>query len=217
MRRPIPEWLRYTWPHRMGCALRDWWALRTWERHGRQGDVPHAAKRAVVLEHARRHGVRILVETGTFRGEMLFACRNHFDALYSVELDPELAAAAQAHFARYKHIQVLQGDSAVKLHEILKELKHRALFWLDAHYCGPAAGRARKDTPIIDELRLILAHPIPNHVILVDDAHCFGSHADYPTVEECRHFVMDRRPDYRAEVKDGIFRFEPPIRQKVWG
>jgi hypothetical protein len=200
----------------VGCSIRDWWSLRAWERQGRQGEIPHPIKRTAVLEYARRHSVRVLIETGTFRGEMLFACRHHFDALYSVELDPELASTAQAHFARWKHIHVLQGDSALKLHEILKELKHRALFWLDAHYCGPAGGRAKKDTPIIDELRLILAHPIPNHVILVDDARCFGSVGDYPSVEECTRFILDRRPDYRAEVRDGIFRFEPPILQKAW-
>lgn len=211
MRRPIPEWLRYTWPHRAACAVRDWWSVRTWHRRGCQGVAPHPVKRAAVLDYARRHHLGVLVETGTFRGEMLFACRSRFDAMYSIELDPGLAAAAQHHFRHWNHIRILQGDSAAVLPRILDELKHRALFWLDAHYCGPAAGRATVDTPIIEELRLILAHPIPNHVILIDDARCFGTSGDYPTIEACMRFVIDRRPDWKAEVKDDILRMEPPL------
>jgi hypothetical protein len=190
--------------------LRDSWTVRAWRRAGRQGEAPHAIKRATVLEYARTHSLRVLVETGTFRGEMLFACRRHFDALYSIELEPALAAAAQARFARWPKVRILQGDSAAMLPTVLQDLKHRALFWLDAHYCGPAAGRGDVDTPIIEELRLILAHPIPNHVILIDDARCFGRDAGYPDVEECTQFVLDRRPDWKAEARDDILRFEPP-------
>jgi len=209
MRRPIPEWLRYSWPHRAFCALRDQWTVREWKHGPREGEAPHAIKRATVLEFARRHDLHVLVETGTFRGEMLYACRPHFDTLFSIELEPGLASAAQARFARWPKVRVLQGDSASVLPGVLEELKHRALFWLDAHYCGPAAGRGEKDTPIIEELRLILAHPIPNHVILIDDARCFGSHSGYPSVEECARFVLDRRPGWKAEVRDDILRFEP--------
>ena len=210
MRRPIPEWLRYSLPHRAFCALRDHWTVRVWRRRGGQGEAPHAIKRAAVLNYARAHDLHVLVETGTFRGEMLFACRHHFDALFSIELEPNLAAAAQKRFARWQKVNVLQGDSATVLPAVLEKLKHRALFWLDAHYCGPAAGRGETDTPIIEELRLILAHPIPNHVILIDDARCFGAHEGYPTVEECIKFVMDRRPKWTSEVRDDILRFEPP-------
>jgi hypothetical protein len=202
----LPEFLRYSWPHRLFCACRDRREVRAWEARGRTGVAPHAVKRAAVLEYARRFGLTTLVETGTFRGEMVWGCRDRFAAIYSIELDPALCRAAQAHFARFPHLHILEGDSEKALPALLPRLSERCLFWLDAHYCGPAAGRAAEETPIVKELEAIFAHPVREHVILVDDARCFGTRPGYPTVDGLREFVARHRPDWTFEVRDDMVR-----------
>jgi len=200
----LPEFLRYAWPHRLYCAWRDGREVRAWESRGKSGETPHAVKRGTALDYARRFGLKGFVETGTFRGEMVWACRERFAAIYSIEVDRALCAAARAKFARFPHIHILEGDSEKVLPELLAKLNERCLFWLDAHYCGPAAGRAASDTPILKELEAIFAHPVPDHVVLVDDARCFGTRPGYPTVDELRAFVLARRPDWAVIVRDDI-------------
>jgi hypothetical protein len=202
----LPEFLRYTWPHRLYCGWRDRREFRAWWERGRSGETPHFIKRLAVLTDASGFGVKTLVETGTFRGEMVWACRKQFTAIYSIELDRALCAAARAKFARFPHIHILEGDSEKVLPELLARLNERCLFWLDAHYCSPAAGRAARETPILKELEVIFAHAVPDHVILVDDARCFGTRPDYPTVDELRAFVLARRPDWAVTVRDDIIR-----------
>src|SRR5262249_15537365 len=89
-----------------------------------------------VLEYARRYGLRILVETGTYYGEMVAAMKNHFDEIHSVEYDSRLAQRAQKKFARQHHIHIHEGDSQQVVPEILPSLREPALFWLDAGYYG---------------------------------------------------------------------------------
>jgi hypothetical protein len=40
---------------------------------------PHAVKQRVVREYAKRHGLRLLVETETYLGGMVYAVRRIFD------------------------------------------------------------------------------------------------------------------------------------------
>jgi hypothetical protein len=108
-----------------------YWKLR---RHPVRS--PHLLKQRTVIEYARKFGLRTLVETGTYYGEMVAAVRNNFDRVYSIEYDPALAQRAVRRFERDPRIRILEGDSAVVLPELLKSLTAPALFWLDAGYWG---------------------------------------------------------------------------------
>src|SRR6516225_4687729 len=75
----------------------DYWY---WKLRGQPARSPHLLKQYTVEEYARRYGLRVLIETGTYYGEMVAAMRRRFDEIYSVEYDPPLARRAQAKFAR---------------------------------------------------------------------------------------------------------------------
>jgi hypothetical protein len=185
---------------------------RQWNRAGRPGrpaKTPYLVKVKAVREYARRHGLRVLVETGTYRGDMMMAQRAHFDALTSIELDPQLHQAARRRLGHLPQVTLLHGDSGVKITEVLAGLDRLALFWLDAHYSGGVTARAEIDTPISAEMEQVLAHPVKGHVILIDDAHEFVGENGYPTYEQLAREVTRRRPDLAVELRDNNIRIAP--------
>src|SRR5580700_3594168 len=101
----------------------------------------HEAKCHFVARKAAEQRLGIFIETGTFRGEMLAFQLPRFKKLISIELSQQLYEAACARFASAPKVQLIQGDSGVKLAEAVKGLEEPALFWLDAHYSmGVTAG-----------------------------------------------------------------------------
>ena len=87
-------------------------------------------------EYGEKFGLKTLVETGTYYGEMVAAMKSRFDRIYSIEFVPELADRAKRKFARDQHVRIFCGDSRVVMPEVLALLKGPALFWLDAGYYG---------------------------------------------------------------------------------
>jgi hypothetical protein len=180
-----------------------------WRLTGRPVPPPPTVKAFVVKEYQRRFGLRVFVETGTFAGGMIDAVRNRFDRITSIELDPGWHARAVERFRAYPHITLLQGDSGVRLQEVLDTLTAPALFWLDAHYSGPATARGVLDSPIVGELTAIRAHPIAGHVVLIDDMHIFKGRDGYPTVDELIRWIHGTDPAGVVEVRDDILRWHP--------
>jgi hypothetical protein len=181
--------------------------LENWEQSGRPLPPPDLWKQRVVKEYADRFSLKLLIETGTYLGEMVFAMRDQFNRIISVELDKVLYLRAVLRFLKLRHIRILHGDSARVLPRILRSLREPALFWLDAHYSGGITARGKKETPIVEELMAILAHDIKEHVILIDDARCFDGAGDYPTLGTLRSLVA--RSDLALEVRDDIIRIHP--------
>ena len=166
-------------------------------------------KHGIVREYADRYGLRTLVETGTYMGGTIDALRDRFARIYSIELDDALYERARARFAHLRHVTILHGDSAQMLPEVLAHLREPALFWLDGHYSGPGTAKGRRETPIEEEIRAVLAHPVAGHVILVDDARVFGTWPDYPTLDEFRRLVAAATPSSEFTVEDDIIRIHP--------
>ena len=125
-----------------------------------------------------------LVETGTYMGEMIWANRNNFSLIHSIELFDEYYHKAVRKFSNFKHIHIHYGDSSDVLKELINDLPP-SLFWLDAHYSGGRTAKGKKETPIKEELEIILASD-NGHGILIDDARCFGNFTDFPTLDELR-------------------------------
>jgi len=179
--------------------------IRQWERNGRSGPPPHIIKQRIISDAGAAHGCKTLIETGTYLGDMVDAQLKNFDAIISIELSQDLHAKAQQRFARHRHVSIRQGDSGKVLHEIVPSLKNKTLFWLDGHYSAGFTAKGDRDCPIIEELDAILASPL-THVILIDDAHCFTGHGDYPTIREVEAIILAKRPGSTFETKDNIMR-----------
>ena len=192
--------------------LRPWTerrVIRTWRRAGSPIPPPPPVKHAVVREYQARFGPRVFVETGTFAGGMIDAVRSRFDRIVSIELDPGWHARALARFRDDARVTLLCGDSGVRLPEVLAGLTEPALFWLDAHYSGPATARGAVDTPIVRELEAIRAHGL-DHVVLIDDIRDFRGTDGYPTAEELIGWLRTHAPVSVVEVRDDILRWHPP-------
>lgn len=188
-------------------ARRDAAALREYRRNS-AGPPPHAVKVEAVLACARRHGIRRLVETGTFEGEMARKTRAAFDSIVTIELSRELAAEARRALRPFRHVLVLEGDSAAVLPDVLRELRVPALFWLDGHYSGGRTARAARETPLLEELRAIAAHRVPGHAVLIDDARLLGT-GDYPSRDQVEGILRAGMPHHRLTIEDDIARWEP--------
>ena len=86
------------------------------------------------------------------------------------------------------------------------------LHLLGHRYSAGDTARGEKDTPICDELAEIFRAPDLGHVIVIDDARCFGSDPAYPTLPALREYVWSRRPHAGIVVEDDSIRITPPER-----
>lgn len=189
------------------CQLKE---LSNWELSNGKSPIPHLIKQRVLERFAQQFQLSTLVETGTYYGDMVEAMKDKFERIYSIELNAELHELAQKRFSRDEHVILLCGDSGQKIKSILPELKGPALFWLDAHYSAGITARADKDTPILDELLHILKVS-ELHVVVIDDARCFGSDAAYPSIEQLKAFVSDIRPGAELVVEDDSIQIYPVV------
>jgi hypothetical protein len=180
----------------------DYWY---WKLRGEPARSPHLLKQHTVRRYARERHLRILVETGTYFGEMVDAMKACVDRIYSIEYDPALAERARRKFARWKHVEILQGDSAVLIPAVLERIAEAALFWLDAGYYGWAD--IQGDTSRLQtELDAILGHRIGGHVVLLDDARGLDGRRGAPTVEELKRRIESQFPGRTVSVTHDILR-----------
>jgi hypothetical protein len=142
---------------------------------------------------------------------MIEATKECFSQIYSIELSNELYKKAKKRFSGENKISIIHGDSGIELEKIIKKIDQPALFWLDGHYSGGVTAKGDKDTPIYEELAHILSSPQRGHVIIIDDARCFGRDSDYPTINELIDFIKTKRPDAKIEVECDSIRITPPF------
>lgn len=188
-----------------------------WKKDGAVGPMPNFGKQQVVIDYIKKHSADVFIETGTYKGKMVYAVMPYVKELYSIELDEGYCERAQNKFAGYPNIHILNGQSGQVLPTILENINKPCLFWLDAHYSGGSTAKAELETPIMQEMQCILNHPnAREHVILIDDARCFTGERDYPNIGKLKSFVLDRYSDWIFEVKDDIIRaYSEKIKYKL--
>lgn len=186
-----------------------------WQRNGKPNPPPHVVKQRALRDHANSYGLRILVETGTYLGDMVEAMKSEFDKIYSIELSQALYEQARLRFKNADNIEIIQGDSGIVLERLVGEINKPALFWLDGHYSGGLTAKGEKETPIYKEIQHILNAPDAKHVIIIDDARCFGELPDYPSIEELQQYVWSKNPDLSIVIQDDSIRITPPHEAKT--
>ena len=178
--------------------------LLLWYKRKQQAPLPHLIKQKIVKEYARRFNTNTLIETGTYLGDMIFATRKIFAVIISIEIDSNLFEIAKRRFSRFSHIRILRGDSGNILADVLSKVHEPCLFWLDAHYSSGITSRGDLETPILKELGLILNHFVSGHVVLIDDARDFTGQNSYPSIDDLRNLVREKKSEWVLEVKDDI-------------
>lgn len=179
-----------------------------WKILGSPLPPPHIVKQKAVKKYAHFFRLDTLVETGTYLGDMVYASKNSFEQIYSIELSPYYFKLTKERFKHHKNIQIIKGDSSKELKKILTKVKKPVLFWLDGHYSSAKTAKGKLNTPIVAELNSILKHSIKSHVILIDDARHFTGKDDYPKLSSIKKLVAK---NYKMEVKNDIIHLTPKV------
>ena len=177
-----------------------------WLKSGKPMPPPRIVKQNLISNSKKETGYNILVETGTYQGEMIFYQLKNFKKLFSIELDEKLYENAKKRFKNCSNVTLIQGDSGKVLKQITDQLNEPAIFWLDGHYSAGVTAMGEKQTPIFEELRTIFSTKI-NHAILIDDARLFAGTGDYPTMEGLTNFVHQYYPGLEIKVSDDCIQF----------
>jgi hypothetical protein len=180
--------------------------IKKWKSNGQKVPPPHIIKQETIKEYAKMFNAVILVETGTYLGDMVAALKNNFKLIYSIELSNELWRNASKRFRKFKHIKIIEGDSGQVLINIIPFLDQRTIFWLDGHYSGGTTARGNKICPIYAELGAILNSNQNKNVILIDDARLFNGIDDYPKYEELIQFIKNYNVKFDIEKMHDIIR-----------
>ncbi len=122
----------------------------------------------------------------------------------SIELAPALHEYARRRFVREPRVELVLGDSALMLAEVIAQINQPITFWLDAHHSSGITARGVTRTALEAELQAIACHPVRSHTILIDDRRCFGTvEFDYFTEAEALEILRSIRPDYEISTCDG--------------
>ncbi|MBL7743843.1 MAG: hypothetical protein JNN00_10255 [Chitinophagaceae bacterium] len=182
---------------------------KKWELAGKPLPPPHTVKQEAIRSYQKKSGYNVLVETGTYKGDMILAQKSYFNQIYSIELSHALHEKAKKRFHWQPGITLLQGNSGDVISKVLAELKEPAVFWLDGHYSGGITATIEKYSPIIEELQTISGNNSLLHIILIDDARCFVGEHGYPTIEEMKELTKKDFPGYDFSVDEDIIRMMP--------
>ncbi len=176
-----------------------------WLLRGKPTRSPHLVKQRAVRQYGRKYGLKTLIETGTYYGEMIAAVLSDFDRIYSIELDPRLALLATNRFREYSHVTIIEGDSEKMIPELLAKINEPCLFWLDAGYYGWDDGVGNLGR-LSSEMQAILADG--RHIVLMDDAHFLNGKYGPLSIEQLRGLVAEQFPNRTVAVVDDILRIE---------
>lgn len=185
--------------------------IEKWKQAGSPVPPPHFVKQHMIHEFQRKYGYKVLIESGTFLGDMVAAQKDNFAKIISIELNGFLFRKASKRFKYNSHIHIVQGDSGKMLQGIMIDIYEPCLFWLDGHYSSGVTARGEKDCPIFEELNAIFsADRRFNHILLIDDARLFTGKAGYPHVEELTNFIKCRNENYIVGINNDVISYTIP-------
>ena len=195
----------------MLVALRQRYEFILWKLSGQKGGAPHLYKQIIIRQFTKRYNMPVLVESGTYLGDMVYAMCSRFEKIYSIELAQDLFIRAVKRFQNYSHIVILEGDSGKVFANLIPTLNQSAIFWLDGHYSGGETARAEQDTPVMAEVKTILQQMKQPFVILIDDARLFVGQNGYPTLEELKAYLSNANIKLDIKVEKDIIQIYPNL------
>lgn len=181
--------------------------FESWQKSGCPVPPPHIVKQSIIGEYQQKYGYTILVETGTYSGDMVEAQKTRFKKIISIELGIDLYEKARKRFNNDKNVVIVQGDSGKVLPQLLKDINEPIIFWLDGHYSAGITAKGDKECPVFEELAAIFNNNKFNHIVLIDDARCFNGTGDYPAIESLTEYIINKNEKYKVEIKHDIIRY----------
>ena len=168
-------------------------------------------------------GLESAVETGTFRGDSAAELADHFRAVWSIELSPELHQAASVRLRDRSNITVVLGSSRDKLFGVCDQLSGPALFWLDGHWSGDGTAGELDECPVLQEISVIDASTYGGlAAILIDDARLFFGppapphrRGEWPTFLEVTDQLRAVHDRYVTALEDVIIAVPKNARELV--
>ncbi|EFL50939.1 hypothetical protein DesfrDRAFT_2311 [Solidesulfovibrio fructosivorans JJ]] len=160
-------------------------------------------------------GIRVLVETGTGRGDLSFAAGDIFDTVITFESDKALYDAAHERLSGRKGLLPLTGDTRELLPQLMDRLAGPAAFWLGSHLSMRQGG----EIPLLAEIAAVTAAPM-DHVICIPGADILMSDRHRPTgwptpVEIIA--LLGQGAARKVELRDTSLIAVPDANTKLWG
>jgi hypothetical protein len=113
---------------------------------------------------------KIFLETGTFNGNGVdwAVYNNHYDEIYSIEIDKLKYDYCINKFKNNNKVQIINDSSENHLKKIVPKLNKSTFVYLDAHFDG--------NYPIINESKIILNnfYDLNNIIVCIDDERLFS-------------------------------------------
>jgi hypothetical protein len=168
-----------------------------------------AVKHKIIKNIAKEYNISSFVETGTYLGGLIYAMKDIFQRIHTIELAEELFVNAQQKFEPFPYIHTLLGDSGEVLQTLVPTLQENSIFWLDGHFSGGITARGETDAPVGKELKAIIKdiHNGFKHIILIDDARLFindTSYTGYPRMKEIENLVQTELPNYAISIESDV-------------
>ena len=160
-------------------------AINRWAENSYSSPSPHFVKQSIVLSNVIPDSTT--VETGTYMGETTELLESKSMKVISIEPEENLFKMAQLKFAGKPKFQIINGTSEDIFPLLIPTLSGDVSFWLDGHFSAGITYRGPKETPILDELRIIEDNMMnfQRVVVMVDDIRCFDptlpEYSTYPT------------------------------------
>jgi hypothetical protein len=162
----------------------------------------------------------ILIETGTYVGDGVERAFNSgYKKVYSCDVNSEYVSNAKEKF-KDKDFVVELNPSEIALKKFLSEIDQRCVIFLDGHAMpydvndpnrGFGADTLDKNaltSPLAEELKIIKEHHIKDHIILIDDFHCFSTWCfDELSYDDVLDFVKTINPKYKSFVENNVLCF----------
>lgn len=179
------------------------------------GYINFSIPKDIVLEFKEKGEIRNFIETGTYKGGTCFWAANHFDNVYTIEIDPKISKETASRMDCPKNIQFYVGNSKDVLPELIKEIHTRSIFWLDGHWCNISGFGKDMECPLIDELKALKNYG--DSVILIDDARAFlgplpppHDSSQWPRIDEIFLLLKSQFPDNFVTIADDVIYSIPP-------
>jgi hypothetical protein len=181
------------------------------------GAVSFSIDQGLLQFFRQRLQATTFVETGTYQGGSLNVAAELFSECHSIEMSPELYAAAKKQFAGRTNINLHQGASPAILEANRARFAERpVVFWLDAHWCvGENTAGQDSQSPLREELRAI-GKLHPQSVVLIDDARYYlcpppvpHRFTDWPDFHDIVRLLLALSDQHRLMVFNDVLLFYP--------